>query len=419
MQNVLLLAIPLFLSMIAVEAIVGRRRGHRVYDFNETITNLSCGLGQQVVDIAFKFIIFFMYERIHADLAPVQLPTTWWSVLLLVVVVDLTGYWFHRATHRTALLWAVHAVHHQPLHFNYSVGLRLPWLQRLMSFFVYLPPAFLGFSAKTYVIVVSIHAIAQIWTHTRLIQGELPAVAWLLVTPSHHRVHHGKNPRYCDKNYGALLCVWDRLFGTFERETEPVEFGVTDGQAGFDPLAANFGGLVHLWRKVRRTRSWRERLQVPFRPPGWTPPSLEPAATEPAAAPRPAADWVPGLRLYVLVRYVFILYFAVVLLLSIERLTTTQVLVGGGFLLYSLVTVGMILEGARGATARELLRIVTFVVALWWMPDPDVPHWRWLEASIHGVSLFSLACVVYFRWVLYPRSNLRNTSSPPSSRGAA
>lgn len=408
MQHLLLLALPLFLGLIALEVVVGRRRGLKIYDFDETITNLSCGLGQQIVDIAFKVLVFFLYRHVHEHLAPVRLPTTWWSILLLLVLVDLTGYWFHRASHRTALLWAVHAVHHQPRHFNYSVGLRLPWLQRLSSVLIYLPPAALGFSETTYVVVVSVHAVAQIWTHTQLIRGELPWVAWLLVTPSHHRVHHGRNAAYLDTNYGALLSVWDRSFGTFARETEPVEFGVTTGHPGFDPLRLNLGGLLELGRRVARARAWRDRLRIPFSPPGWRAPSepAEPAALasdDPPAPPPTEPPDVLGLRVYVLVRYVFITFFGVLLLLHCERLTAVQLLVGGGFLLWSLVTVGLILARTPGATWREMLRIVVFVLAIGLMPDPAIPGWPWMELSIHAVSLFSLGCVVAYRWWLSPR----------------
>ena len=217
-------AIPLFFVLIVVELVALRLRGIRgAYRFADSVTNLSCGVGQQVLEPFFKLgaLVPYTWLFTHARVLTFHesSPVAW---VLLVLGVDLAYYVFHRACHRVGILWAVHAVHHQSEEYNLSVALRQPWLEALVVPIFYLPLAVLGFPPVMYLAGVTIDTLYQFWIHTRAI-GKLGPVEWVMNTPSHHRVHHGIDPEYVDRNYAGIFIVWDRLFGTYIREErEPV-----------------------------------------------------------------------------------------------------------------------------------------------------------------------------------------------------
>jgi hypothetical protein len=160
--------------------------------------------------------------------------------IVLFVLIDLIYYVYHWMSHRVSWMWAVHGVHHQSEDYNFSVGLRQAWLHKLTAFWTPIPLALIGFELSDYVLVLVIHSSLQIWTHTQLLPNRIPWLERVLVTPSHHRVHHGQNPQYIDKNFGALLSVWDYLFETYEPEAERVLFGVKGIPEPVNPLTANF-----------------------------------------------------------------------------------------------------------------------------------------------------------------------------------
>jgi sterol desaturase/sphingolipid hydroxylase (fatty acid hydroxylase superfamily) len=237
-MNPLLLAVPLFLSLMLIEYILTRRKNLRVYSFHETVSNLLCGLGQVLVEGLFKLPLLWLYT-LTATLSVLTWEKSIWYYLSLFVLVDLIFYVNHFLSHKVKWMWAIHGVHHQAEEYNFSVGLRMPWWHKLTAFWTPLPAALLGFEVMDYVIVLTFHASVQIWTHTQLFPKRIPLFEWVFVTPSHHRVHHGKNKLYIDKNFAGLLSVWDYLFRTYQPETEKVIFGIKDLQVHTNPFSAN------------------------------------------------------------------------------------------------------------------------------------------------------------------------------------
>lgn len=237
-MNPLIYAIPLFLGLMLIEFLLARRAGKSVYSFRETIGNLYCAIGQVFIETFFKVPLLALY-LFFAQFAVITSPAGAWKWLWLFVVVDFLFWLSHLVAHKVKWMWAIHGVHHQSEHYNFSVGLRMPWWHKLTSFWILIPPALLGFSITDYVIVASLHAAAQIWTHTTLLEKRIPVVEWLLVTPSHHRVHHGKNKIYIDKNFGGILSIWDYLFKTYQPETEKVRFGIPQIKPRVNPWSAN------------------------------------------------------------------------------------------------------------------------------------------------------------------------------------
>ncbi len=262
-MEVIIYIIPVFVALMVAEHYVTARRGLRAYSFHETLGNLYCALGQVFVEIFFKVPLIGLYvlaQRYAFGPVPLVGVAKW---LLLFVVVDFLFWLNHLIAHKVPWMWAIHGVHHQAEHFNYSVGLRLPWWHKLTSFWIVVPPALLGFAMTDYVLVAALHGSAQILTHTTLFPKRIPVFEWLFVTPSHHRVHHGRNRSYIDKNFGGILSVWDYLFGTYCPETEPVRYGIPRIKSRVNPWSINVVQFVpHLMPHLPQPRRLNRRVKL-------------------------------------------------------------------------------------------------------------------------------------------------------------
>ncbi len=271
MDRLILYAIPVFLAMIGLEMALGRRLGLALYETRDTLADLAMGIGNVLVNLAWKgvalWLAFLVYEYRLFDIP----YSAAWAWLALLFAEDFCYYWFHRVHHESRFAWAAHVNHHSSQRFNLAVALRQSWTTPITGLVFWLPLPLLGFHPLMVVTQQAISLIYQFWIHTQAI-GRLGPLEWVLNTPSHHRVHHGINPQYIDRNYGGILIVWDRLFGTFEKEREPVRFGIVHQLETFNPLRIAFHEWLSLAGDVRRARGWREAAGYLLRHPGWRPP---------------------------------------------------------------------------------------------------------------------------------------------------
>ena len=282
-SQVIVLATPVFLLLIALECIAGWRRaraqsgsaGHRIYHLSDAVNSLSLGMMSQLGALfgtTLRIGIYAATWRLcaawHAD-AFWNGPLGW---LLALVAYDFCYYWLHRAGHEVGVLWAAHVVHHQSQDYNLSTALRQTSSGVLLGWLFYLPMAVAGVPPQVFAIVALVDLLYQFWVHTELV-GQLGAFDRWFCSPSNHRVHHAVNDRYVDRNYGGMLMVWDHLFGTFQPEdpAEPCVYGTRKPLQSWDPLWANFEVYAALARDAWATRRWRDKLQVWLRPPGWRP----------------------------------------------------------------------------------------------------------------------------------------------------
>ncbi|WP_271309307.1 sterol desaturase family protein [Shimia sp. MMG029] len=199
-----------------------------------------------------------------------HLPTTWPWIVVAILLADLTYYWEHRIAHRVRLLWTQHAVHHSSRDYNIVTAIRFGPLESLWSFIAHIPMVLVGFSPDVVLGSVVLVLAYQTWLHTELI-GKLGPLEWILNTPSHHRVHHGCDDKYIDKNYAGILIIWDRLFGSFQVEEERPRYGLTTDFDSQNPVKVWFSELPALWRDITRAKSGRELFGRLFGPPGWKP----------------------------------------------------------------------------------------------------------------------------------------------------
>lgn len=276
-------AVPVFLLMIAIELAVARWRRQALYRFEDTHANLMCGVGQQFLLPLSKGIELVVYGFVlaHGARWPISNRSglAWAAVFL---AADFLYYVFHRASHRIAFMWAAHGVHHQSEEYNLSVALRQSWLEPLMAWPFYLPLAVLGVPLEMFLVTGTCMTLYQFWIHTQVI-GRLGAVEYVFNTPSHHRVHHGVNPQYLDKNFGAVLIIWDRLFGSYAPEAVPPSYGTVHPLTSWSAVRANWDGWQRLIQTSRRLPRAADRLRLWFMPPGWLPASLGGPEPLPAA----------------------------------------------------------------------------------------------------------------------------------------
>ena len=262
-------AIPAFAGLMLAEGVAIARRGLRGYERRDTAASLAMGLGNVVIDLGMKGVHFALLATV-ALWAPWHLTPSWTTWAALIVLADLVYYWFHRLHHEVRVLWAAHVNHHSSERYNLSTALRQSWTTPFTSLLFWWPLALLGFPPAMILAAIALNTLYQFWIHTEVIDriGWLEAV---LNTASHHRVHHGANLEYLDRNHAGMFIVWDKLFGTFEPERAPVRYGLTTNIKTFNPLVIAGHEWAAMARDVRRARSWRARLGYLFRPPGWSP----------------------------------------------------------------------------------------------------------------------------------------------------
>ncbi len=277
-SQVIVLAAPVFFLLIALEFAWGVRQQRNTYRLADAINSISLGMLSQISAVFTRLLRVGLYTAVYASVALVPLEearafwTTWYGWLLALVFYDFCYYWLHRMGHEVAVLWAAHVVHHQSQDYNLSTALRQTSSGVLLGWIFYLPMALAGVPPLVFGVVALIDLLYQYWVHTE----HVPKLGWFdrwFCSPSNHRVHHAVNDRYLDRNYGGILIVWDRLFGTFQDEdlAEPCVYGTRGALNSWDPLWANAEVYWALAQDAWHTRSWADKLRVWFKPPGWRP----------------------------------------------------------------------------------------------------------------------------------------------------
>jgi sterol desaturase/sphingolipid hydroxylase (fatty acid hydroxylase superfamily) len=272
MSELIAWAVPVFFGLLLIELLASRLRlppGARGYEWRDAFTSLSLGLANVLVTALTKAGATLAFlTAYHFRLF--DLGTGWPAWLMLFVADDFCYYWFHRVHHEVRLFWAAHVNHHSSRFYNLSTALRQSWTTPITGPIFWVPMALLGFHPAMILTAQAVSLIYQFWIHTEFI-GRLGPLEWLLNTPSHHRVHHGSNVEYLDRNYGGILILWDRLFGSFEPERAPVDYGLTTNIDSFNPIRVGFHEWVAMFRDAAHANGWRQRLGHVFQPPGWSP----------------------------------------------------------------------------------------------------------------------------------------------------
>lgn len=364
-------AIPVFMLAIGLELWVNLRGGDAKYTLHDAIANLSCGIGQQVLLLFFTFFKIGIYTLVfeHARVFTLS-PTSVGTWIVAMIGVDFFYWIYHWSGHRVNVLWAFHAVHHQSEEYNLAVALRQSWFTALTSWVFYLPLAVLGVSPVVFVASLTINLLYQFFIHTRAV-GKLGPLEWILNTPSHHRVHHGINPEYIDKNYGGILIIWDRLFGTFQQETVEPTYGTVKPLQSWNQYWANAELWVRLAKVSATTANLRDKIWIWFAPPEWLPQDLGGVQHIPEASREtqyryrvPSSD---GTNLYAVCMFVMAIVLTTGLLYDAELIPTELLVAVSALIMMTLATVNGLIEQKSWARQLEVVRLLGFVGLTAWL----------------------------------------------------
>jgi len=399
-------AIPLFLVLIVLEQWIAQQKGLEVNRGMDVISSLSSGMTNTLKNLMGLSVVLISYGWLVDHVALTQVTPSWWVYALAFLGMDFVGYWSHRFDHKINVFWNRHIVHHSSEEFNLSCALRQSISAVVgIYFFLYVPMALIGIPQEVVAIVAPLHLFAQFWYHTRVID-KMGVLEYILVTPSHHRVHHAINPRYLDKNLSQVFIFWDKLFGTFQEELpeDPPVYGVIKPVSTWNPIWINY---MHAWALAKdawRAHSWWDKVRLWWMPTGWRPSDVAEKypwifTEDPknqikyeTALSRPEKVWAWTQ---------LVIHFGLVfhLLIAFAQFEYTQVISYGIFLMVSIMGYTVFMDKSRWAPYAEALKFGLGLVLLWGYPtwfglDLVIPH---ASSAIMAYLLLSLALAIYFR----------------------
>ena len=395
-MNVAILAFPLYILLMLLELAYERYAGRPTYRLADATTSINTAVLRVLLEGPLRLLLILPYAWLyeHARLFDWDSQSPWlW--LGGFIAVDFCFYWAHRSLHRYNLLWGAHQPHHSSEDFNLSTALRKGAFQTAFDWPFYLPLALLGVPLPVFLLLLGIQLAYQFWIHTQHV-GRLGWLEQVLITPSHHRVHHGQNDCYIDKNHGGVFIFWDKLFGTYTEEREPVRYGVTTPVSTFDPIRLQFSWWRLLWADALATRSWWDKLRLWWMPTGWRPQDVRTRPWAKMADEKFQSHYPPTLKAYAFVQFVGINLLALGFLVSVKRAAVWEPWVLVLVILASCISLARLFEGRPGLWRLELWRqgvlSLLALLASLWLSAPQAQVAMWLAA-------FSLASLLWLSWL--------------------
>jgi alkylglycerol monooxygenase len=403
--KVLLIAIPFFISLIIVEKLYGMWKGEDKTPIMDMVSSLMSGLTNAVKDVLGLSIAILSYSWMMSHWAIIRPEPSWWMYVVSFVVLDFQGYWVHRWAHEINFFWNKHLIHHSSEEFNLPCALRqsISSFVNLFTFFL-LPAALLGIPAIVIATIAPLHLFAQFWYHTRHI-GRMGIWEHIIVTPSHHRVHHAINPEYMDKNYSQVFIIWDKLFGTFQQELpdKPPVYGITRPASTWNPIKINF---QHFWLMLRDafyTRDWKDKFRIWWKPTGWRPADV--AERFPVKKIEDVYHFTkynptssPALRTWAVIHLAILMIISAHFFGHIAEIGSPGIFLYGLFLFVSVYSMAELADRNPRALIYDLGRVGLGLGILWVQKD-----WFGLNnilpfgsTIIAGYLVFSLFMTVYF-----------------------
>ncbi|MGY0392585.1 sterol desaturase family protein [Bizionia sp. KMM 8389] len=271
--NIIHFAIPVFIIGMLLEMYVATKQQIKTYEVKDALTSITMGLGNVFIGFLTKALVLLALYGIYNNLRLFTIPVTWWSFILIFIADDFSYYWFHRISHECRLFWASHVVHHSSKHYNLSTALRQTWTGGFYTFIFWCWMPLVGFHPAMIILQMAISLLYQFWIHTETIKRMPNWFEFVMNTPSHHRVHHGSNPLYLDRNHAGILIIWDKLFGTFqpEIESEKVQYGLVHNIDTYNPVKIAFLEWRNLFKDAfTGKKPIKTRIQYLIKPPGWS-----------------------------------------------------------------------------------------------------------------------------------------------------
>lgn len=365
--NPIVLSIPIFFILMGIELFIERISHQKLYRLNDTVANLSCGITSQVSGLFMRVLAIGVYVVLYDNFALFAFTPNWFYWLMLFLLADLAYYWAHRMSHEINLFWGGHVVHHQSEEYNLSVALRQSSFQVVWTFAFSLPLAIIGFDPVHFALMSALITLYQFWIHTELIH-KMGWFEYIFNTPSHHRVHHGRNPKYIDKNHAGTLIIWDKIFGTFQEEEERPTYGITKPVNSWNPVWATFSHYVDMTKDLQRITKWSDRVKYLFKKPGWLPDYLGGQQAIPEINKDTYKKYdTPGgmsLNLYVIFQYVLAIAGTALFLFNTQHFTLPEKAFISILISIVVVNCGVLFENKPWVNLAEWLRIISYPALL-------------------------------------------------------
>jgi sterol desaturase/sphingolipid hydroxylase (fatty acid hydroxylase superfamily) len=354
---------PIAIVFILIEIGLSWYYKKDLVSFEELIANFGTALGNQTTNVLVAAGVYFVYGFLWTHFRLVDnIEMTWYNFLLLLLGVDFIFYWVHRWGHHVNIMWAAHSPHHSAEEMNFAVALRASVTQRLFSFFFFWPLTIIGFKPVDIYAMTAIHLFIAFLHHTELIRKLWRWVEYIFTTPSHHRVHHGVNFKYLDKNFGEFLIVWDRMFGTFEEEQEKVVYGMYHPPKSWNPISINFHYYITLWNNAKAAPYMVDKFKIWFMPLTWRPRGLPPLEPLVESTPENQEKYrptpMPKAKPYLILHLIFGVILMMYVIKADSTWSTTERWVGAFLLWHTIVDWGGVMEAKRWVFISENIRIV-------------------------------------------------------------
>ncbi len=399
--NIWAFVTPIALALLIGELLysVGRKKGY--FTFQETITNLGTAIANQTVNLLVLVFILWSFGILYNNYSIVKMPTTWWSGAILLILIDFLFYWCHRVGHRVNIGWAAHMPHHSAEEMNIAVGLRASVTMRIFSFLFFWPLPLLGFEPMFMYSMIGFHLFLSLWHHTKVIK----TLGWFEVwfnTPSHHRVHHGTNKQYIDKNFGEFLIIWDKMFGTFEPEKEEVNYGVLYPPKSWNPVMINFQHYIYLIKMSWQAPYFWDKIKIWFMPPSWRPRGMRDGELLEGLTKdefvRYESVMFPNAKPYLIAQVIFGMAFMVFIIDGKSPLSGYEKIFGSALLWFMVIAWGGILESRKWAPILEVTRLalmagmIVYGFDKYGIAQPVIEY-----TAIAAAGLSSLWVLLFFR----------------------
>lgn len=358
--NPLALVIPGFLIFLGIEYWLAlRKQKSHLFNYESSIANISVGIAERLLNLLITGSFYGLYNYVYESYRLFTIPNQWWVWILLLLFTDFIWYWYHRLGHEVNLFWGAHIVHHQSAEFNYTVSARITTLQAIVRNIFWITLPLVGFHPSMVIAILVVHGAYSFFTHTQLI-GKLGWLDHILITPSHHGVHHASNPKYLDKNYGDIFVCWDKLFGTFQKEEEKPVYGLTHPLHSRSFLWQHFHYYIELLEACRRSKSVRKSIGILLGKPSLVDSSIRGNLEKRFLPTKSGFKHTLRFKVYLNVQVIGCLVALFVFTLLFNELTYLDKTFIVILILITLVNCGAILEQHRWVFQSELIRVVIF-----------------------------------------------------------
>lgn len=398
--NILSLAVPVFTGLMLLEYYVSvRRKKDHFFSFDEAVANINVGIAERLCDLFTTGLFYYFFAWIYQNFALFSVKPTPLTWVLLFLLTDFMWYWYHRFGHEVNLFWGVHVVHHQSDDYNFTVSARITVFQSAARCLFWAVLPLVGFPPQMITVLLLIHGAYPFFTHTQLI-GKLGWFEYIFVTPSHHRVHHSSNPQYLDTNYGDVLIIWDKLFGTFAKEEEQPVYGLTKPLNSHSFLWQHFHFMAEIFISFKRATTFKGKWKSIFGNPDDIDPRIRLGLERKFSTKDPDAPQTTPLKNYIKGQTIISLFLLFLVILFEYYLTTPKMVTASLFIILSVITTGAMLQQRRWIFYLEYIRLSLLGIYVW-LSYPSYSVSTFFIFVLLGLLLFYKTIGNYYRQYLF------------------